>query len=231
MQNDMPRPDITSIQVAMPREVAPQADDYSEQPWITGFFKKPVADRVRVYTTGVEGDGQADLIHHGGADKAICVYSRLHYSYWHAVLGQELPWGAFGENVTVDGLDETSVCIGDRWRIGERVIVQVSQPRQPCWKLARRWQRKTLALEVQDSGKTGWYFRVLAEGIIAPGDTLTMIDRLHPTWTVANANRVMHRDKQDLKLATELFSIPELSQSWRATLEQRIDAGTTYDNT
>ena len=124
---------------------------------------------MQVTPTGIEGDGQADLVNHGGVDKAICVYPLAHYPHWQEMIGRELSPAAFGENFTVDGLTEADVCIGDTWRVGEDVLVQVSQPRQPCWKLARRWQRKTLALEVQESGKTGWYFRVLEEGTVQAG--------------------------------------------------------------
>jgi MOSC domain-containing protein YiiM len=214
---------MITLQVSLPREVeATGSGDLSEKNWTTAFFKRPIAEPAYARVNGIDGDGQADLAVHGGPDKAICVYSFDHYPFWQDVLKIEsLPTGAFGENFTVAGLEEANICIGDTWRVGEFVIVQVSQPRQPCWKLARRWQRKTLALEVQDNGKTGWYFRVLQEGPVQAGMVLTLIARRHPSWTVARANHVMHHDKQNHAVAQELAAIPELSASWKHTLTRR----------
>ena len=116
MQSIMPT--VVSIQVGMPREVPPAgAPDFSQTPWTTGFFKQPVSDAVEVRTTGISGDGQADLVNHGGPNKAICVYPLLHYPQWQVLLEQQqLPYGSFGENFTVDDLDEQGVCIGDMWQ-------------------------------------------------------------------------------------------------------------------
>jgi MOSC domain-containing protein YiiM len=215
---------LASLQIALPREVSGELDgDLSDKPWSTGFYKQPVDHLVQVTQLGITGDGQADMVNHGGIDKAICVYPRAHYPHWQEIIGQELSPAAFGENFTVERITEADVCIGDLWRVGEEVIVQVSQPRQPCWKLARRWQRKTLALEVQESGKTGWYFRVLQEGTVRAGMTLTLVERLHADWTVARANHVMHIDKHNQTLAAELASLPELSTSWQKTLGKRIE--------
>src|SRR5690606_8606076 len=102
----------------------------------------------------------------------------------------ELRPGAFGENFTVKGLTEAAICVGDRWRVGGQAVVEVSQPRQPCWKLARRWGIKTLALHVQKTGRTGWYFRTLVEGMVAPDMYLQLIERPHPAWTVERANQI-----------------------------------------
>lgn len=215
---------LHSLQIALPRELSGEiAGDLSDKPWTTGFFKQPVAHAVQVTTTGIAGDGQADMVNHGGVDKAICVYPLANYPHWQEVVGHELSRAAFGENFTVEGITEADVCIGDVWRVGDDVIVQVSQPRQPCWKLARRWQRKTLALEVQESGKTGWYFRVLTAGEVQAGMPLTLIERVHPEWTIARANHVMHIDKQNHALAAELAALPELSASWQHTLGRRVE--------
>jgi MOSC domain-containing protein YiiM len=214
---------LCSIQVSLPCELAGGVEgDLSDRPWTTSFYKQPVAHEVQVRALGITGDGQADLVNHGGADKAICVYPLAHYPHWQQIIGRELSSAAFGENFTVDGLIEADVCIGDLWRVGRELVVQVSQPRQPCWKLARRWQRKTLALEVQESGKTGWYFRVLEEGAVRVDMPLTLMERPHSAWPVARANQVMHIDKHDQKLAAELAALAELSASWRRTLIKRV---------
>jgi MOSC domain-containing protein YiiM len=214
---------LHSLQLGLPREVQPTGEhDLSDKPWTTGFFKQPVSEPAFARVDGIDGDGQADLAVHGGPDKAICVYSFDHYPFWEDELVIEpLPTGAFGENFTVAGLTEEQVCIGDVWQVGDSVVVQVSQPRQPCWKLARCWQRKTLAIEVQENGKTGWYFRVLKEGLVEAGMPLTLSERPHPVWTVARANQVMHHDKHNAVAAAELAALAELSASWKQTLGKR----------
>ncbi len=215
---------LHSLQLGLPREVPPLGEhDFSDKPWTTGFFKQPVSDPAFARVNGLAGDGQADLVNHGGPNKAILAYAFAHYPSWQALLsGPPLPTGAFGENFTVTGSDERTVCIGDIWRVGESLVVQVSQPRQPCWKLARRWQRKTLALEAQENGKTGWYFRVLTEGFAQAGMGLTLLERPQPDWTVARANHVMHHDKENAAAAAALAALPELSASWQRTLSKRV---------
>ncbi len=221
--------EIISIQVGLPRDHgAAEAVHPDDRLWTSGFYKDPIAGPVRVGRLHLDGDGQADLVNHGGIDKAICVYSADHYSYWREQLALPLPYGAFGENFTVQNLTEADLCIGDTWQAGE-VIVQVSQPRQPCWKLARRWRVKTLALQVQENGKTGWYFRVLQEGSIAAPISLKLLKRPFPEWTIARANHLMHHDKGNALLAGELAGVPLLSASWKATLSRRSAAQANPD--
>jgi len=197
--------------------------------WTSSFFKSPVAGPVYVGKTNIAGDAQADLVHHGGVDKAILAYSADHYPQWHEELQiSDLPYGAFGENLSIAGLAEDGVCIGDVWEMGD-VRVEVSQPRQPCWKLARHWRIKNLAAQVEQNGRTGWYFRVLAEGTIAAGQPIVLRQRRHPEWTVARANDLMHRRKHDRVLAAELAGLPELSASWQKTLRQRAEEGREPD--
>lgn len=219
------QPVIRSIQVGLPRTLGMAgAADPMDRPWTSGFDKRPVVGPVWLGVTNLEGDGQADLVHHGGPDKAVLAYSADHYDAWRRQLEMpDLPPGAFGENFSIEGLTEANVCIGDIWRIGADVLVQVSQPRQPCWKLARRWRNKTLAGQVQESGRTGWYFRVCQEGLVAAGARLQRLECAHPTWTVERANRVMHIDKEDLSLAAELAAVGPLSANWRATLMKRVE--------
>lgn len=221
----MTDPVLASIQVSLPRQFGQEgAAEPMDRPWTTGFFKEPVAGAVRLGRTNLEGDGQADRVHHGGPDKAVLAYSAEHYPGWRQMMkNPSLPFGAFGENFTVTGLTEADVCIGDTWQVGEEAVVQVSQPRQPCWKLARRWRIKTLALDVQQTGRTGWYFRVLSEGSVAAGMRFVLQERPHPDWTVERANRVMHTEKSDIAKALELAAIPLLSEPWRTTLTRRAN--------
>jgi MOSC domain-containing protein YiiM len=216
-------PFLASIQVGLPREFEQEgAADPMDRPWTTGIYKEVVAGPVRLRLKNLDGDGQADLVHHGGPDKAVLAYSAKHYAGWRQSMNNPtLSFGAFGENFTLIGLTETDVCIGDIWQVGDKAVVQVSQPRQPCWKLARRWRIKTLALAVQQSGRTGWYFRVRTEGVVQAGMPLVLRERPHPDWTVARANRVMHLDKSDFAAAFELAAVPLLSENWRATLARR----------
>jgi len=193
----------------------------------SGFVKSPVEGGVWLSRTGLAGDGQADLKAHGGPEKAVCVYPLEHYPYWEERLDRDLPPAAFGENFSTRGLTEPGVCVGDVFRAGE-AVVQVSQPRQPCYKLAARHNEKQLALWVQQAGLTGFYFRVLEEGRVAAGDGLHLVERPAPDATVAEANRVMHHDKGDLEAVERLLGVGELSVSWRRTFEKRL-AGESED--
>lgn len=197
------------------------ATDPMERSWETGMFKEPVTASVFLGTTGLSGDEVADKKHHGGRDKALFAYPIAHYTYWETAEGLEMAPGGMGENLSVLEMDEFSVCIGDTYRFGEAVI-QVSQPRQPCWKPARRYRRKDLALKIQNSGKTGWYFRVLQEGAVREKLDLELMDRPYPKWTIAACNEVMHLYKDNLRLADDLAACELLADSWRQTLKKRL---------
>ena len=213
---------IHSIHAGMPRTVV---DGRTAEGWTTGFFKGPILGPVRVGLLNLDGDGQADLVNHGGPDKAINSYPIEHYPVWSLMEGlPELTPGAFGENLTTEGILESDVCIGDVFTIGD-VVVQISQPRQPCWKLSRRWKLRDLALRVQESGRTGWYFRVLKEGIIGAGARMVLAERHYPEWTVSVANEVMHHRTDDMEAARRLMSCHLLTVRWRDTLRKRVETG------
>jgi MOSC domain-containing protein YiiM len=213
---------LISIQVGQPRQLGVDGSpDPFETPWTTGIFKLPVADAVYVGASGIEGDGQADLSVHGGPDKAVCVYCGDHYQDWTRSPGlSAMGPGAFGENFTLEGVSESAVCIGDIWTAGE-VRLQVSQPRQPCWKLARKWRIRDFADRVIKADRTGWYFRVLQAGWLAAGARLALQERTTPEWSVSAANRVMHGRPFDRAASAALARVPTLSASWRATLSKR----------
>ncbi len=221
---------LLSIQVGRPQALGhASAPEWPDRPWTTGFFKVPVAGPVWLGRENLAGDGQADLHHHGGEDKAVNVYAAEHYPYWASQLGvMELPRPAFGENFTTTGLLEEDVRIGDVFELGT-ALVQLSQPRQPCWKLGRRWRIPDLAWRVQQSGRTGWYFRVLREGEVEAGQTFQLRERPHPQWTVAAANEVMHVRQHDLATARALADCPALAASWRESLERRAATGQVGD--
>lgn len=214
----MSEPYLASLQVGLPRTIV--AGDGSDAPWTTGFYKSPVTGSVQVNATNLEGDGQADLSCHGGIDKAVLAYSAEHYIAWRNELSfSEMPYGAFGENLTITNQTEQNVCIGDQWSCGD-VVFQISQPRQPCWKLARRWQLPGLPKLVVQSGRSGWYLRVLAEGEIEAGLNIDLIERPHADWTVQRANATMYG--HDMLAQRQLASLPELSASWKSEIMQKV---------
>lgn len=216
----MPR--LASIQIGTPQRYEPVDGEASKKEWTTAFFKTPVEGPVAVGRLGLEGDEVAEKRVHGGPDKAVCVYTADHFAHWQMDLDEPaLGAAAFGENFTVEDLTEGTVCLGDVWRIGTAEF-QVSQPRQPCWKLARRWKTKDLTLRVQQSGYTGWYLRVVAEGTVAAGDPITLVSSVLPDWTIARANRVMYELTEDREATAELAGVEPLAGSWKRQLLKRL---------
>ena len=215
---------LCSIQVGTPKSYGfENAVDTHDQPWTTGFFKKPIEGPVFAGATNLAGDGQADLKNHGGIDKAVLAYSADHYPKWRDELHMpDMPFGAFGENLTIAGVSEASVCIGDIFRIGE-AIFEVSQPRQPCWKLARRWRMHELLGMVVRNGRSGWYLRVLEQGWIEAQMPVALIERPNSAWPVARANEILHHHRKDLALTLELADVPRLADSWVEELRERAD--------
>jgi MOSC domain-containing protein YiiM len=214
---------IVSIQTGQPTEHRHEGHtDGRDRMWSTAFWKLPVAGPIWVGQTNIAGDRQADLVNHGGIDKAVLAYSADHYAYWREQLKlPDMPYGGFGENLTIEGLDEQNVCIGDTWRAGA-VVFQVSQPRQPCWKMSRRWRIADLAKQVIANSKSGWYLRVLAEGELSAGTPIELVERPHPEWSVARASDLLYHRKDDLAAAAELAALPELSAAWRDGFAARL---------
>lgn len=210
---------LLTIQTSAIKEVcSEESGAWWDRPWTTGFFKEPVLNRIWLGYEGLKGDQQADRRYHGGSEKAVCVYASEHYPYWQHQLGIDaMPHGAFGENFTTAGLLEETVCVGDIYSIGE-AMVQVSQPRQPCWKLARRWQVKDLTAQVERTGYTGFYFRVLRHGWVTAGDEFTLLERPYAQWPISLTNEIMHHRRADKEAARELAQCPLLSSSWKDSL-------------
>ncbi len=158
---------------------------------LSGFVKHPVSGSVEVTASGIQGDEQADLRVHGGPEKAVYGYAKLRYEAWRASHPQYaalLVPGGFGENLTIAGLDETTVCLNDIVRIGS-CLLQVSQPRQPCFKFALRFADVTMPQAMVRNGYCGWYYRVLEPGQLACGDTCWLAERPLPNWSVDRVNR------------------------------------------
>lgn len=213
---------IESIQVGKPKTLASD--------WTSAIFKQAVEGSILLSKTNLTGDEQADLSVHGGPDKAVNVYPLEHYRYWHQRARFpfrrriDLPVpnnGAFGENFTVTGMLESNMCLGDTFEIGS-AVVQISQPRQPCWKLARKFNQPKLPFWVQDTCKTGWYFRVLKIGQVESMNEFKLIERKNPSWTLERANKLMYAKNKTQEELNSILSCQELSDSWRKTFQACI---------
>ena len=210
---------LLSIQVGTPTEYGSDgAADPHDQRWLTSFFKQPVSGPIRVLTDRIEGNEQADCRFHGDVDKALLAYSADHYPLWQDELTlPDMTGGGFGENLTITGQTEQTVCIGDRYSIND-VILEVTQPRQPCWKLARRWRLPDLPKRVIRHSRTGWYFRVIRPGTIESGQEVTLLSSPHPEWTIARANQVFYTKGGPTEERRQLAMLPELADAWREEL-------------
>jgi MOSC domain-containing protein YiiM len=212
-------PRLVSIQVGLPAvHGEPGAKVPLDRPWRTGFWKSAVVGPVWLGRTNLVGDGQANLKVHGGPDKAVLAYAAGHYPAWRAELNMpDLPFGAFAENFTISVLDESSVCLGDVYAIGD-ARVEVSQPRQPCGNISHRWRLPGLTQCVEEAGRHGWYMRVLDEGEVEAGQAVVLRERPTPEWTIARAFSAMRRCVVEPAEAARLRQVPALSEAWRATL-------------
>lgn len=207
---------LISVNVGLPREVTWKGKTVS-----TGIFKEPVSDRVMVRVLNLDGDGQADLTVHGGADKAVYVYPFEHYDYWRNELPDtELPLGIFGENLTIAGLREEDVNIGDCFRIGT-VKLMVTQPRLPCYKLGIRFGRPDMVKRFLASRRTGFYFRVLQEGEVGAGDTLELVSRDDNNITVANITQLYTREQNNPELLHQAAQLEALPENWRDYFQEQ----------
>ncbi|MEH7482231.1 MOSC domain-containing protein [Neobacillus drentensis] len=221
---------LKQVFIGLPKTVGnKQAKNPMEREWTSAIFKEPVQGPIWVGKTGLTGDGQWDLEHHGGPEKAVFAYGFENYTHWQKELGiSEITSGAMGENLVMEQINEEEISIGDTFQIGG-AVVQVSQPRQPCWKPARRFKVKNLALLLQNTGRTGWYFRVLTEGFVEEGQTFTLVDRPYPQWTIQKCNQIIHAKKQNMVEMRELSQCELLAPGMRTTLEKRIEMMETPD--
>lgn len=197
----------------------------------SAIAKRPVAERLWLGPEGFDGDAQADRRVHGGPEKAVHHYPLDHYQPWRAELG-DLPVlnapGAFGENILAAGPTEETVAVGDIFQLGG-ALVQVSQGRQPCWKLNHRFGIPDMARRVQDTGRTGWYYRVLQQGMVAPGDDLVLVDRKAPAWTLRRLWRTMYVDRLNRTELASIAGLDVLAEGWRRYAQRRLDSGRVED--
>jgi MOSC domain-containing protein YiiM len=208
---------LVAISVGRPREA--QWRGRSVQ---TSIFKTPVSRRVHVTRFNIEGDQQSDLSVHGGPEKAVYVYPAEHYNFWRRELPDvELPWGAFGENFTTEGLLEDEVWIGDRYRVGTVELV-VTQPRMPCYKLAIRFERPDMVKRFLQSRRSGFYLAVEREGEVGAGDAIERFARDERRLTVADVVALYAADSANQPLLENASDHPSLPATWREYFRKRL---------
>ena len=209
---------LISVNAGLPRDVIWKGSTVT-----TAIFKEPITGRVALRALNLDGDRQADLKVHGGKDKAVYAYPVEHYDYWSRQLpGVELPWGSFGENLTVEGMLEQETNIGDRFRIGSAELV-VTQPRLPCYKLAVKFARDDMIKRFLESGRTGFYFAVTREGELGAGDPIEVIERRDDGITPADIVRLYLNgddDNESVRKAAELKALPE---NWRRHFRRQLE--------
>jgi len=213
---------LLSIQVVSAMDLPPPQfahPDSRPAAWRSAIFKAVIPGPVAVTPAGIAGDAQADLANHGGPDNVVLAYDAAHYPLWRERLAlPDLAPGGFGENFTVVGFSDDTVCIGDVWRVGPELILQVTQPRQPCFKLARRLGRPEIVKMVVENSWGGWYLRVLRPAAAQAGMEITLLEHPHAEWTVACAVQTIYARKTDPSSARALAALPELSTRWKREL-------------
>jgi MOSC domain-containing protein YiiM len=225
-QSSQPQELIGTVRRVRTGEVVTQ--QWSGREISTGAAKTPRSGRVSATENGLDGDAQGNLKVHGGPNKAMCCYPFEFMTQWEAD-GFDLPEGAFFENLTLEGLPDQVVYLGDIFELND-LIVQVTQPRRPCATVSARWSDKQLPRLMQSKSRSGYYLRVLQPGTIAEGDTMRLVKRLPNAVSVAETNRIMNIDRQDTEGIHRLLASPELPERWRTMLNRRL-AGQLEDDT
>ena len=209
---------VVSLNVGLPRLLTWKGEAIK-----TGIFKRPVAGRIMLRETNLDGDRQADLSVHGGPNKAVYGYASEHYPYWRKELPkEELPWGAFGENFTTEGMLEAKLSMGDQFRLGS-AIIRVTTPRLPCYKLAAKFQSDAMIGRFLRSGHSGFYFAVEEEGEVGAGDEFQFLGSETPSLTIAEFNHLFISPAPDPELLRRAVEVKSLPESWRERYQARIE--------
>lgn len=208
---------LLSVNVGLPRDVVA-----GNRVVRTSIFKVPVTGRIPIHDNNLAGDRQSDLSVHGGPAKAIYAYPHEHYAFWREQLPDiDLQPGHFGENLTIEGLTEAHVHVGDRLKIGTAELV-VTQPRMPCFKLGIRFDRPDMVKRFLASRRSGFYMAVAAEGDVAAGDTITVLERHPAAVSITELLGMYLKEAIDPERLRAAIDIPALSDSWRADLEKSL---------
>ena len=209
---------VISVNVGQPRKLFLNGEIVE-----TGIYKQAVKGPVAVRRLNLDGDRQADLTVHGGVDKAIYAYPVEHYEYWQEQFPEmDLPWGMFGENLSLIGLFEDAVHIGDHFQVGTARLM-VTQPRLPCYKLGIKFGREDMIKRFLVSGRTGFYFAVLEEGVVAAGDSISLLHRDEHEVTIADIVSLYREDKYNVELMRRVIAVEALPEEWREYFQERLE--------
>jgi MOSC domain-containing protein YiiM len=209
---------VVSVNVGLPKTV-----QWRDQPVTTGIFKSPVEGPVALRKHNLDGDQQADLSVHGGPTKAVYVYPIQHYTYWRGELPDvDFGWGHFGENFTVEGMDEDSICIGDEFSVGSARVV-VTEPRMPCFKLGVRFGRADMPKRFLKSQRTGFYFGVVEEGEVQAGDAVELLSKHRDGLSVADVTSLYTTDRGNVALLKKAIEASALPESWTGYFEHQLE--------
>ena len=201
---------LLSLNVGLPRQV-----NFQNELVTTGIFKEPVRGRVRLRKLNLDGDKQADLTVHGGADKAVYAYPKEHYNYWKKELpGMSMPWGMFGENFTTQGMFEETINVGDQFQVGTARVV-ATQPRMPCYKLGVKFGRMDIIKKFLASGLTGVYFKVMREGDLEQGDEIKLVKKDANNVTIKDIVKLYTVNKNDLQTMERAIKVKDLPNGWK----------------
>ncbi|MCI0709992.1 MAG: MOSC domain-containing protein [Chloroflexi bacterium] len=211
-------PQLLSVNVSLPKTI-----DYRGEMVQTAIYKEPVTGPVMLHKLNLDGDKQADLKNHGGTYKAVYCYPHEHYAHWQQELGrtESFPYGQFGENFTLSGLLETTVHVGDIFSVGD-ALIQVTQPRVPCWKLENKMGVHKFQKQFAKSERVGFYVRVLQEGLVEAGQSVTLIEANPQKVSIHAINHLLHVDQSDIDVAYRALEIEALSPGWRGSMKQLI---------
>ena len=197
---------VLSVNVGRARDF-----EYDGRPARSAIWKSPVAGRIAVRGVNLDGDEQADRVAHGGPDKAIYSYAIEDSRWWERKIGRPFPYGAFGENLTTEGIEVNDALVGERWKIGTTVL-EVSEPRVPCWRLGVRMNDKMFPRRFTEALRPGSYLRIIVEGDVGAGDEIRVIERPKHTLTIRDVFRIYVRDRDEIE---RLLAVPQLSGSWK----------------
>jgi MOSC domain-containing protein YiiM len=209
---------IVSVNVGVPRELS-----WDGKVAMSGIFKEPVTGPVAIRRLNLDGDQQADLTVHGGADKAVYGYPSEHYQYWQSELPEvAMGWGMFGENLTTEGMVETEVHVGDRFRVGSAEL-QVTGPRLPCYKLAMKFRRDDIIRRFLASGRTGFYFAVVTEGNVEAGNRVELVYRDDAGISISEVTRLYTDKHPNTELLRRAAGLEALPGSWRDFFRRKLE--------
>ena len=214
---------VVSVQIGKTKAYGDASKkSFEEKAWETASFKEPIYEPAFVSFMGLDGDEVADTVHHGGIDKAVFANSYENYPLWGKFLHvSHLPMGALAENLTLSGVHERTVCLGDIHHIGS-VILRVSQPRKPCWKIAKRWDSRNFTEEIYTSGLSGWYYQVLQEGLICKNDTIFLQEKGKMGISILEANRAFRDPQASKQCLKNILTISSLAPSYLESISMRL---------